>query len=717
MNVRLGFLGLIVSALPALSGTAQAETRALVVGVSEYPKLAETIWLKGPKNDSREMANMLARLGVPAGNITVLADGTRDLAEGIHHGGFGTKKAILDGLDRLAETSQRGDLVVFYFSGHGAQQPDLNGDEEGGRDGVFLPYDTGKWGGEGVENGLVDDELSARIQVILDKGVDFFGIIDACHSATGFRDVPGDDSKVRQVDGAELGIPDSADAPVRGVKLAKAPKAAVEGRGRAAFFYAAQENEAAKDKPPAGSDTGESFGVFTYSLLSRLNQTTGLTYRTLHQSVMADIKRNTLMATQTPEMEGELIDEPVLRLTSAETLKQWQIFSGKLQAGQLAGVKPGAIVALYTDPAAKDEEAVAHGIVDSAGATISLVSPIAYPCTEALGADGKCPTAVDPAQFKKGRFARVVEQGTDFSVVLSEPLRLDAGDGQDYSGAVQALKEAVASAGLSSRVSLRSSGYDIAVGLVDGKLAFAPSAGSIDRLGKGSSPRLTLPADPQEAAKTVTEALDKITRALALQRLAAGLDLGNGLGLETKLQVSRYTGGAITGGECPEDESDYAAPVDAGDNPTFGDCDTISFTMTNTGKKPVDVTALLVGADFSITPVWPTDSGSSRILPSRFKETEALLRMQPNPAAASEERVIFIGVSGVNKSNTVFDNLEQAGLRAAPGEDAPEVAAARELLAVGLGEMSRSTATQPAKIAEEMQILVEPLLFGKGAAN
>lgn len=721
MDVRLGLLGFIVSALPAFAGSALAETRALVVGVSQYPKLAETIWLKGPKNDSREMANTLARLGVPAANITVLADGVRDLSEGIRLGGVGTKQAILDGLDQLAASSKAGDLVVFYFSGHGSQQADLDGDEEGGRDGIFLPYDTGKWNGDGVENAIVDDELSARIDKILATGADFFGVIDACHSATGFRDVPGDDAMTRRVDPEELGVPAAAEAPSRGIALAKPAEGSAKGgqasgRGRAAFFYAAQENEAAIDKRPPGSETGESFGVFTYTMLSRLNQTTGLTYRTLHQAVMADIKRNTLMVTQTPEIEGDLIDEPVLRLTGAEALRQWPIFAGKLQAGQLAGIKAGTIVGLYADPAAAEADTVAYGVVDSAGATISLVSPVAYPCPEPAGADGHCAAPTDESAFKKGRFARIIEQGTDFSVALSSPLRLDANDGYDYSGALKALEAAAASQGLSSRVSFRDAGYDIAVGLADGKLVFAPAAGLIDRQGPGSSPRLTLPADPEAARLTVTQALDRIARATALQRLAAGLDTGKGLGLETGLQVSRYTGGAIDGAECPED-GDYAEPVAAGEGATFNDCDTISLVMTNTGRKPVDVTALLIGADFSITPVWPTDSGSNRILPGRSKSTEALLRMQPNPAAATEERIVFIGVSGVNKSHTVFDNLEQAGLRGAPGEDAPEVAAARQLLAAGLGEMSRSTASQPARIEEEMQIVVEPFFVGKGAAN
>ena len=92
--------------LALCAGEASAATRALVVGVSGYPKLPESIRLVGPKNDSREIANTLVRLGIPAADITVLADQVTGLADGVANPGPGDKKAILDGLARLAETSK-----------------------------------------------------------------------------------------------------------------------------------------------------------------------------------------------------------------------------------------------------------------------------------------------------------------------------------------------------------------------------------------------------------------------------------------------------------------------------------------------------------------------------------------------------------------------------------------------------------------------------------
>lgn len=301
MIVRLGWLCAFAVGFLLGCTLAHAETRALVVGVSGYPGLPEAIHLVGPKNDAREVANTLVRLCVLAADVTVLADGVTDLAKGISAPGPGTRQAVLAGLDRLADTARDGDLVIFYFSGHGSQQPDTNGDEEGGLDQIFLPYDIGRWNGEGVDRAIVDDELAERVQRILDKGADFFGIIDACHSASGFRDIAGDDVRARGVDPVDLGVPETRESEARTVFLER--KTLPKGRGRAAFFYAAQTTESALEKTPPGAADGESYGVFTYTMLSRLNQTPDLTYRTLHQAVVADIKRNTLMATQTPDLE------------------------------------------------------------------------------------------------------------------------------------------------------------------------------------------------------------------------------------------------------------------------------------------------------------------------------------------------------------------------------------------------------------------------------
>jgi hypothetical protein len=705
MTVRLGLFGISAVALALGCGLARAETRALVVGVSGYPNLPAEIRLVGPKNDAREVANTLVRLGVPASDVTVLADGVQNLESGVSNPGPGTRQAVLDALDRLAEASKAGDTVVFYFSGHGSQQPDLDGDEEGGDDEVFLPYDVGKWEADGIENALVDDELNVRVQKILDKGADFFGIIDACHSATGFRSVAGDDARVRGIDPSLLGVPEDRPGGERALFLER--KAPPKGKGRAAFFYAAQETEEALEKSPPNATDGESYGVFTYTMLARLARTPDITYRTLHQAVVADIKRNTLMTTQTPDLEGDLLDQPVLGLGQARTRRQWPFFNGTLQAGQLAGVENGAILALYDDPTAPADKALAYGVVENAGASKSAVTQVAWPCGGELSADGTCPTPLDVAAYRKGRFARVVEPGVDLSLVLSEPVRVDQNDGEDYAAPLAALKAAVAAPALAKRISLSATGYDVAVALVDGKLAFSATGGQVDAGGPGSSPRLTLPEDPKAAAATVESAISRIARALALQRLGGG-DGVTALGLEPQVMIARAKDAAIEGDACSDDKADYEAPVDAGAAPKLAGCDIISVTLRNKGRKPADVTVLLVAQDFSVTALWPSPDTVNRIHPGEEKTAE-IAQMEPHPATASEERLVFVAVPGLGKAHTTFDNLEQEGLRAVPGEDvAPGVQAARDLLSTGLNDMGKRAVAKPVRVEEEMSIEVRP---------
>ncbi len=83
-----------------------AANRALIVGVRNYinyPELA----LDGPRNDAERLAALLEKdWKFSPADVSVLIDGQ------------GTKANILNELDRLIKASQRGDHVLFYYSGH-----------------------------------------------------------------------------------------------------------------------------------------------------------------------------------------------------------------------------------------------------------------------------------------------------------------------------------------------------------------------------------------------------------------------------------------------------------------------------------------------------------------------------------------------------------------------------------------------------------------------
>jgi uncharacterized caspase-like protein len=52
-----------------------------------------------------------------------------------------TRNRILSSLYRASDNLVAADIFVFYYSGHGGQQPDFNGDEVDGKDETLVAYD------------------------------------------------------------------------------------------------------------------------------------------------------------------------------------------------------------------------------------------------------------------------------------------------------------------------------------------------------------------------------------------------------------------------------------------------------------------------------------------------------------------------------------------------------------------------------------------------
>lgn len=87
-----------------------------------------------------------------------------------------TRANVTSALDRFSRQAGAGDTVVFFFSGHGNQIPDQDGDELDGTDETLLLAD----------GALTDDELSA----LLARGAarDFVAL-DSCYSGGFQRDL------------------------------------------------------------------------------------------------------------------------------------------------------------------------------------------------------------------------------------------------------------------------------------------------------------------------------------------------------------------------------------------------------------------------------------------------------------------------------------------------------------------------------------------------
>lgn len=155
-----------------------AGRRALCVGINEFEHLPASSWLNGCVNDAEDFAAFLQKtLDFADSDITVLSDAQA------------TKAAVVGELESMVTQAERGELdhLVFSYSSHGTQVPDVNGDEPDRADEALAAYDIraagDAWNADTV---ILDDELNQLFGRVPD-GVLVEVFLDTCHSGTGLR--------------------------------------------------------------------------------------------------------------------------------------------------------------------------------------------------------------------------------------------------------------------------------------------------------------------------------------------------------------------------------------------------------------------------------------------------------------------------------------------------------------------------------------------------
>lgn len=171
-------VAILLTMMPAVATL--AEQRALLVGVGHYS--APGIDLPGIDLDLDRMQDTLNLMGFEDSQIHRLLD---DEA---------TSKNVIREIEVwLKQGVQAEDRVIFYFSGHGSNTPDLNDDEPDGVDEVLVTHDVRRVTQNGVRalTGVVtDDKLASLIAGIPSEKV--WIIVDACHSGTVSRSITMD---------------------------------------------------------------------------------------------------------------------------------------------------------------------------------------------------------------------------------------------------------------------------------------------------------------------------------------------------------------------------------------------------------------------------------------------------------------------------------------------------------------------------------------------
>ena len=548
--MRHALFHLICATAICFGAQARAETRAVLIGVSDY--LALDADLKGPDNDLALMVEVLGARGVAPDQMRVLGGAAITLPASVHRG-QPTRAQIMAALDAVADASRAGDTVIFYFSGHGSQAPDQSGDEGGGYDEILLPADATGWKGSvgTVENAILDDELQEWAAGVLAKGAQVIGVIDACHSATGFRAIGGEGIS-RGLAPEALGVPADA-VSVEGVDTPPLS-------GEFVFLYSSQSDQRSFEYELA--DSGVWQGEFTLRLAQQLRAAEGISWRQLLAAVSDAMVQGP--ARQVPAGEGPLLDSQVLG--TGPVSARYLVRAGEIQAGLLDGLTQGSTLAFYDAP--------------NGGAAVAQV---------VIGKVGARQVAV-PDLPESAKWAEVLALAAPPPLRLSAPV---AADDADYSAWIAALGQGDAGA------------FDLVPILTGGAVALAGADGVLDPEGPLSSPRIER-MDGETEAEAVSRVLAQAGQALRLRKLfagAAGRGLVSKAPMQLDWQVRRAAGGC--GAVGPLEPFDPGLPAQA--------CDQLWLTMTNRSGKVQDVSVLYFNSDFTITPVWPRNGLSNRL--------------------------------------------------------------------------------------------------------
>jgi len=135
--------------------------KALLVGINYINTPYE---LHGCIDDTNRMRDLLSTHGFKDFKILTDLTGTKP-----------TKVNILNELKNLIMNAKTGDVLFFYFSGHGSYTYDKNRDETDGRDEMIITSDL---------QGVLDDDLKYILQKHLSREVTIIGLFDSCHSGT-----------------------------------------------------------------------------------------------------------------------------------------------------------------------------------------------------------------------------------------------------------------------------------------------------------------------------------------------------------------------------------------------------------------------------------------------------------------------------------------------------------------------------------------------------
>jgi Caspase domain len=318
--------------------------------------------LAGSLNDVDDMRQVLiGKFEFRPENILVLKD-----AEATH-------AAIINAIKtQLIAKAKAGDIVIFDYSGHGSQMPDVTGTMISGRDETIVPYDS-----RDPQNKVFDisgGELHPLLQQLAAKTNNVTFILDSCHSGTLVRG-----ARVR-------GIAEDTRTPPplpkeSSPQLTRSVGAMEGTEPKFAFIAAASSKESAFEQQAEGKD----HGALTYFLTRQLRAArAGATYRDIMDVVAGSVNANN--PAQHPALEGAEADQQIFgdatslaRSYVVASPSSWDSQHVTLGVGEVEGATVGSLYDIFPPGSRKfasPETAMARVRISSVGDSTSEAVPV-----------------------------------------------------------------------------------------------------------------------------------------------------------------------------------------------------------------------------------------------------------------------------------------------------------------------------------------------------
>lgn len=667
----LSFLGLVYSAVGQTEGPVK---HAILVGVTDYPHLDESLSLSGSENDVELVHTVLLESGFAPNNIQLLTANSATQP---------SRAAIYQAFAKLKQTLQKNradqQFVYVHFSGHGSQQPAKNDASElDGFDEIFLPMDVTDWNFEtnAVNNAITDNEVGDLIQSLRETGAFVWVMFDACHSGTMTRSISQDVTH-RKLDRCALGMPD-CDLPITAsepVDFDIEPEAALSSRGESEIgnesaeqggmvaFYAAQSNETTPELYfPVGERKDEKHGLFTYLTMQALSETPRLTYRQLAQRVIQKYNSYPWFESR-PLFEGDGMDTYVFG-EQQQTVQQWALskdeYQIRISAGLLHGLSTGSVLALFAKPGDDDEKVVGYLEVTDAIRTASELQPVEFAGMAKLAAE----------QIPHGAYVRLAVSRTNLELAVAihpaseqvQELIKALADNPLLSGEVSPVEQAdVVLALKSKRLWVLDPGQALPCALqtqdqLDTNYK-SPNSGDQSQKAK---PALELCLASQASARlvyldvapnaplegVVAQSLQRVARVYGMMRLAG--------------QINSYNDRLVASLDIVRSGSGETLSTSGDVIPTVYNGDSIGLSFVNQSYSASDVSLFFIGSDYSITQIYPAMGESSRVLP-RGKLNQTLGSV--TTTTIGREYLVLVA-NEVDDDTAVSDNsfLQQSGL-------------------------------------------------------